>query len=47
MEAKYEMGSEAVLRMHRFLSGETEQIESGIVPVRFSSMKSIQTLDET
>ena len=40
------MGSEAVLRMHRFISGETDQIESAIVPIRFSSMKSVQTLDD-
>ena len=46
LEAKYEMGSEAVLRMHRFISGETDQIESAIVPIRFSRMKSVQTLDD-
>ena len=46
MEPKYEMGYEAVRQMHRYLSGETEEMQNCIKPVRYMHHKSVQHIGD-
>ena len=44
VEPKYEIGEEAVIRMHEYLTGITDTLESRILPVRFVRRQSVRPL---